>query len=113
MLQIQEPGQDKNRKVIGIDLGTTYSLVASASKGSVQFFDCHGTVSLPSMVQLTHAIQLAHLFLVHVLFSLSFFAHLMLMLIYSGPYTGWPIILQSCFGHSIVSSRMRVLYVIF
>lgn len=51
MLQIQEPGQDKNRKVIGIDLGTTYSLVATANQGQVQFFDCHGTASLPSMVQ--------------------------------------------------------------
>lgn len=51
MLNISEPGQDKNRQVIGIDLGTTYSLVAYAENGNVSFVPLNGeNASLPSMV---------------------------------------------------------------
>ena len=45
------------------------------------------SLSLPSMVKITCTCAI---------FSLVF-AYLMLMLIYSGPCTGWPTILQSCF----------------
>lgn len=54
MLTISEPGQSKKRCVIGIDLGTTYSLVASSKEGEVQFVPLDETLSkpesLPSMV---------------------------------------------------------------
>lgn len=52
MLTISEPGQDKKRHVIGIDLGTTYSLVASTKEdGQVHFVPLsQNSVSLPSMV---------------------------------------------------------------
>jgi molecular chaperone HscA len=51
MLNISEPGQDKKRQVIGIDLGTTYSLVAYAEDGHVSFVSLDGeSASLPSMV---------------------------------------------------------------
>ncbi|MFT7144153.1 MAG: molecular chaperone HscA, partial [bacterium] len=51
MLEIQEPGQDKNRRVIGIDLGTTYSLVATSKQGNVTFFnDKNDKSAVPSVV---------------------------------------------------------------
>lgn len=51
MLDIVEPGQDKNRHVIGIDLGTTYSLVATSKNGVVTFFnDKNDKSAVPSAV---------------------------------------------------------------
>tara|TARA_R110000868_G_scaffold189695_2_gene432979 strand:- start:25375 stop:27141 length:1767 start_codon:yes stop_codon:yes gene_type:complete len=51
MLDIVEPGQDKNRRVIGIDLGTTYSLVATSKNGNVTFFnDKNDKSAVPSAV---------------------------------------------------------------
>lgn len=53
MLQISEPGQSKKKRVaIGIDLGTTYSLVAvyQDSKAQILPVDDAGHLSLPSMV---------------------------------------------------------------
>ncbi|MEC8066735.1 MAG: Hsp70 family protein [Pseudomonadota bacterium] len=51
MLTISEPGQDKKRQVIGIDLGTTFSLVAYDKEGQVHFVPLDGdATALPSMV---------------------------------------------------------------
>ena len=51
MLTISEPGQDKKRQVIGIDLGTTFSLVAYDKEGQMRFVPLDGdSAGLPSMV---------------------------------------------------------------
>lgn len=55
MLTISEPGQPKKHYVIGIDLGTTFSLVAHAEKDDVQFIPLDENLktpeSLPSIVE--------------------------------------------------------------
>lgn len=56
LLQISEPGQSLNpherRIVVGIDLGTTHSLVASVRHGVAECLpDAQGRVILPSIVQ--------------------------------------------------------------
>jgi molecular chaperone HscA len=55
LLQIAEPGQSpishERKRAVGIDLGTTNSLVASAHEGGVATLaDASGSVSLPSVV---------------------------------------------------------------
>ncbi|OZB72065.1 Hsp70 family protein, partial [Thiomonas sp. 13-64-67] len=55
MLQISEPGQSpdphQHRRAVGIDLGTTHSLVAAVLSGSPQCLpDAQGEVLLPSVV---------------------------------------------------------------
>ncbi len=56
LLQIAEPGQSpdphQRRVAVGIDLGTTHSLVAAVRSGSVEVLaDAHGEVLLPSVVR--------------------------------------------------------------
>jgi molecular chaperone HscA len=56
LLQISEPGQSpdphKRRVAVGIDLGTTHSLVASVRNGVAECLpDAHGQVILPSVVR--------------------------------------------------------------
>ncbi|MDO8320564.1 Fe-S protein assembly chaperone HscA [Rhodoferax sp.] len=56
LLQISEPGQTPNpherRIAVGIDLGTTHSLVASVRHGVAECLpDAHGRVILPSVVR--------------------------------------------------------------
>lgn len=55
LLQISEPGQSpdphQHRRAVGIDLGTTHSLVAAVRNGSAQCLpDTQGQVLLPSVV---------------------------------------------------------------
>ena len=51
MLQITEPGQQKRAPVIGIDLGTTHSLVATSKEGKLHYIaDEIGVELLPSVV---------------------------------------------------------------
>ena len=55
LLQIAEPGQSsaphEHRVAIGIDLGTTHSLVATVRSGQAKVLqDEHGRVLLPSIV---------------------------------------------------------------
>ena len=55
LLQIAEPGQSpiphERKRAVGIDLGTTNSLVACAHDGGVATLaDASGSVSLPSVV---------------------------------------------------------------
>jgi molecular chaperone HscA len=56
LLQIAEPGQatepHQRRIAVGIDLGTTYSLVAAVKSGSAEVLaDEEGNVLLPSVVR--------------------------------------------------------------
>src|SRR5438552_17189261 len=56
LLQISEPGQaphpHQRRIAVGIDLGTTHSLVASVRHGVAECLpDDHGRVLLPSIVR--------------------------------------------------------------
>ena len=56
LLQISEPGQSPNpherRIAVGIDLGTTHSLVAAVRNGSAECLpDTQGRVLLPSVVR--------------------------------------------------------------
>ena len=56
LLQISEPGQSpdphQRRIAVGIDLGTTHSLVASVRSGVAECLpDEHGQVLLPSAVR--------------------------------------------------------------
>ena len=56
LLQISEPGQSPNpherRIAVGIDLGTTHSLVAAVRNGSAECLpDAQGRVILPSAVR--------------------------------------------------------------
>jgi molecular chaperone HscA len=56
LLQIAEPGQatepHQRRIAVGIDLGTTYSLVAAVKSGSAEVLaDAEGSVLLPSVVR--------------------------------------------------------------
>jgi molecular chaperone HscA len=56
LLQISEPGQSPNphqrRIAVGIDLGTTHSLVASVRNGVAECLpDAQGRVILPSVVR--------------------------------------------------------------
>jgi len=56
LLQISEPGQSPNpherRVAVGIDLGTTHSLVAAVRSGVAECLpDAHGRVLLPSVVR--------------------------------------------------------------
>ena len=56
LLQISEPGQSPNphqrRIAIGIDLGTTHSLVAAVRSGHAECLpDAQGQVLLPSVVR--------------------------------------------------------------
>ena len=58
LLQISEPGQSpdphRHRRAVGIDLGTTHSLVAAVRSGSaVCLPDAEGAVLLPSVVHYT------------------------------------------------------------
>ncbi|MEM8593798.1 MAG: Fe-S protein assembly chaperone HscA [Pseudomonadota bacterium] len=58
LLQISEPGQSldphQRKRVVGIDLGTTHSLVATFKDGSAQTLgDSHGDHILPSVVRYT------------------------------------------------------------
>lgn len=60
LLQISEPGQspephaNEKKRALGIDLGTTNSLVATVHDGSVEtLLDSHGNMLLPSVVQYT------------------------------------------------------------
>ncbi|MBI1362911.1 MAG: Fe-S protein assembly chaperone HscA [Proteobacteria bacterium] len=63
MLQISEPGQSKKtRPVIGIDLGTTNSLVAISSDGkTVRYFtDEQGRVTIPSVVHYGEVVSVGY-----------------------------------------------------
>ncbi|MBN9287139.1 MAG: Fe-S protein assembly chaperone HscA [Gammaproteobacteria bacterium 39-13] len=52
LLQIQQPSTIKPRRAVGIDLGTTYSLVASEVDGTIQVLSQEsGEKLLPSVVQ--------------------------------------------------------------
>ncbi|MFY8043196.1 MAG: Hsp70 family protein, partial [Rhodoferax sp.] len=56
LLQISEPGQSPNpherRIAVGIDLGTTHSLVAAVRNGTAECLpDADGKVILPSVVR--------------------------------------------------------------
>ena len=56
LLQISEPGQSPNpherRIAVGIDLGTTHSLVAAVRNGAAECLpDAEGRVILPSVVR--------------------------------------------------------------
>ncbi len=56
LLQISEPGRSPNpherRLAVGIDLGTTHSLVAAVRSGTAECLpDAHGNVILPSVVR--------------------------------------------------------------
>ena len=58
LLQISEPGQSpdphQRRIAVGIDLGTTHSLVASVRNGVAECLpDTEGRVILPSVVRYT------------------------------------------------------------
>lgn len=52
VLQIQSPQKSNPRYAVGIDLGTTYSLIACVINGKIQVLeDEHGEVLLPSVVR--------------------------------------------------------------
>jgi molecular chaperone HscA len=62
LLQISEPGQSldphQRRIAVGIDLGTTHSLVASVRHGVAECLpDLQGRVLLPSVVRYTDPAQ--------------------------------------------------------
>ena len=62
MLQISEPGAStQKRTVVGIDLGTTNSLVAAIKNGDVVFCpDAQGNESIPSVVHYGQQVTVGH-----------------------------------------------------
>ena len=64
LLQISEPGESPDphqvQRAVGIDLGTTHSLVASVRSGLAQCLSDHdGTILLPSAVQYHHDLRVS------------------------------------------------------
>ena len=58
LIQIQEPQVKNNKGIIGIDLGTTYSLVAYVEDNIPQILaDSNGSIKVPSIVEVYQSLD--------------------------------------------------------